>query len=218
MEMNKEEYETWEKAAISRYKAMPHLKETCNSCRMCNLGWKKAKKNNKEVDPHVFSNWDPRSRPPMFMIVGQNPGWDEVQNDAPFIGASGSNFDNALKDTMHKRSDFYITNAVKCFTQGNKVPDQKSIDRCEPFLRMEIAIVKPKFVITFGKVSFNLMCPDADYNDSVAKLTNSEKFGVKVMAIYHPSPMNLSQKVRKQKFNADIKLIGRIMNTYLTPF
>ena len=216
--MNKEEHETWEDAARKRHKALPHLKEACNSCRMCGLGWKKAKKNSKEADPHVFSNWDPLMRPPMFMIVGQNPGWEEVQKDTPFIGASGRNFDKALEQTIFQRSDFYITNAVKCFTQGNKVPDQQYIDRCEPYLRMEIAIVKPKFVVTFGKVSFNMMCPDADYNDSIAKLTKSSKFGVKVMAVYHPSPMNLSQKPRKQKFNEDIKLISRIMSHYLTPF
>ncbi len=214
----REELDKAEAAASKRWKMIPHLVEACNSCRMCSLGWTRAHKDGSNKDPHVFSNYDVTRRPAKFMIVGQNPGWNEVVKGEPFVGQSGANFEKALEQTIHQRSDFYITNAVKCFTKDNKKPDAKSLEKCEPFLKMEIAIVKPVLVVAFGSVAFSILCPGKDYNDSIAKIVESEKFGVKVFAVYHPSPLNLTQKIRKDKFFKDMKTLGKIMDYYLTPF
>ena len=211
------------KAAIERHKMMPHLREACINCKMCELGWRKAKRDSYEYDPHVFYGHDPTYSPPRFMIVGQNPGWNEVKQGKPFVGQSGANFDKELNSTtngviMWRRDvDFYITNVVKCFTEGNKPPTPKQVGRCEPFLRMEIAIIKPKLVIAFGGVAFGALCKEK-YSERIGKITASEKFGVKVFTTYHPSPLNLADPARRKRFSRDIKTICRIMDYYLTPF
>lgn len=216
----REKQDKIERAAFERFKMMPHLQEACNNCKMCSLGWAKAQKDpgGSKLDPHVFSNYHPMNRPARFMIVGQNPGWNEIEKGEPFVGQSGDNFEKAIEHTLYNRRDFYITNAVKCYTHKNKKPDAKSLERCEPFLRMEIAIVKPILVIAFGSVAFDILCPGVDYNDSVANIVTSEKFDVKVYTVYHPSPLNLAKKHRKEKFFKDMKMLGRIMDRYLTPF
>jgi len=206
-------------AALERYRMIPHIRDACACCKMCELGWSMAKRDNYEHDPHVFSNYDSLVSPAKFMIIGQNPGWNEVKEGTPFIGQSGANFDKALKlkKVVWERTDFYITNSIKCFTKGNKPPTKRQLERCEPFLRMELAIIKPKLVIAFGAVAFSVLCDDK-FSDSIGKITNSEKFGVKVFTTYHPSPLNLSDLSRRKRFNKDILTIGRIMNYYLTPF
>ena len=202
-----------QEAAEERYKMMPHLKDACLKCRMCELGWSKA----EGLDPHVFSNYHPLSGPAKFVIVGQNPGINEVKQGVPFVGAAGANFDKELFKTHWRREDFYISNAVKCFTEGNRVPSARQMERCEPFLRMELAILKPKLTIAFGAVAFSVLS-DAVFSESIGKIVTSEKFGVKVFATYHPSPRNLIDGSRGARFERDMNMIDRILTYYLTPF
>jgi len=196
---------------------MPHLKTACLSCKMCGLGWSEAERDTIKRDPHVFSNFDPIVPPAKFMIIGQNPGWNEVKLREPFVGQSGDNFDKILNTTMWRRSDFYITNICKCFTAGNRSPSAGSIERCQPFLRMELAILKPKLVVVFGAVAFAAMC-DGKFSDAIGKITVSRKFGVKVFTTYHPSPLNLIDKAKLNRFNRDIITLSKIMAYYLSPF
>jgi len=205
-------------AANERYKMLAHLKDACAECKMCELGWRKATRGAYNYNPHVFSNYTPMSPTAKFMIVGQNPGWNEVKEGMPFIGAAGKNFDDALlKNTRWTRGDFYITNSIKCFTKDNKPPSHQNLNRCEPFLRMEISIIKPKLVITFGSVAFGILC-GCKFSDNIGKIVDSDKFGVKVFTTYHPSPLNLANPQRKKKFYQDIRTIGKIMDHYLSPF
>lgn len=206
------------KAACQRAQMLPHLKDACMNCRMCELGWRQATRDNYQHDPHVFSNYQPLVGPARFMIVGQNPGWNEVKKGQPFVGAAGDNFDKAVNKTIWNRDSFYITNAVKCYTDNNATPSTKQMERCEPFLRMEIAIIKPIMVIAFGAIAFGVLCSGQDFAGNIGKITESEKFGVKVFATFHPSPLNLADSSRRARFYKDMATIGRIMDHYLTPF
>jgi uracil-DNA glycosylase family 4 len=140
-----------------------------------------------------------------------------VRLGQPFVGQSGDNFDAALFKTTWRRSDFYITNICKCFTDNNRSPSTGHIEKCQVWLKIEIATIKPKLVIAFGSVAFNALC-DAKFSESIGKITASEKFGVKVFTTYHPSPLNLADNRRHKKFEHDVHTIGRIMAYYLTPF
>jgi len=206
------------RSACQRFEMLTPLSEACRVCRMCALGWSKARKGSYEYDPHVFSNHDPALGPSDFMVVGQNPGWNEVRLGQPFVGQAGANFDQELLQTMWRRHHFYITNAVKCYTPGNRPPDHENLRRCEPFLRMEIAIVKPTLVLALGAVAFGILCEDMVFAERIGKISNSSKFGIKVFATYHPSPLNLSDLSRRDRFKKDIFTIARVMNYYLSPF
>lgn len=205
-----------------KFKMLNDLSSACQSCGMCELGWAKAKQGGSEHDPHVFGELDRMGNLPKIMIIGQNPGWNEVCEGRPFVGAAGKTFEKALDTYGGKycitRNSFYITNAVKCFTKDNAMPTAEHISRCEPFLRMEIQTIKPKFIVTLGAVSFGLMCPDAAYQGALGKFTLSEKFGVKVFAVYHPSPRNLSDRSRLEKFNHDMKLLCELIGRLESPF
>jgi len=142
--------------------------------------------------------------PTRFVVVGQNPGWEELEKREPFVGAAGRNFDTEIAKHGLDRGWFYICNTVRCWTEGNTKPDEKCINRCEPFLRMEIALIRPHIIIALGAVAFGILCPGVQFGTSLGKLVKS-KFGVHVFAIYHPSPVNFRDGTRRNAFEDQIK-------------
>lgn len=179
------------------------LSAACTACSMCELGLKPAQRNDVVRDPHVFSNMNPSK----IMVVGQNPGWDELAAGEPFVGAAGKNFDAEVAKHGLTRKAFYICNTVRCFTAGNSRPTPKHVQQCEPFLRMEINLLKPKLVVALGSVAFSQLCPEVYFSRAMQKITKSEKFGVPVYAVYHPSPMNFTDQQRKKAFEEQIRVL-----------
>ena len=192
------------------------LNDCCRACTMCELGRKHAlhtyknphadrvpdmpKEYSTEFDPHVFSNM----KPSKWMVVGQNPGRNECFKGEPFVGDAGKFFDEIIKIGGLSRSDFYITNAVKCYTEANNRPELIHKKRCEPFLHMEMQLLRPNLVITLGSVAFDVLCPDLKMSDWFGKVAKSKPFDVKVYPIYHPSPRNMEDRSRKKQFMKDL--------------
>lgn len=182
---------------------LDNLYTLCKSCRLCELGRRDAKKSDEIRDPHVLSNRNVRR----FVLVGQNPGWDELLADEPFVGASGRTFDKALMEHGLGRHEFYITNVVKCWTPNNAAPSKKHMDACSNYLDIEFKVLSPLLVVSVGSVAFKALCGNVSYQDRLGKITKSEKFGVNVFAVYHPSPLNLNVKERRDQFERQVELL-----------
>lgn len=58
---------------------------------------------------------------PEFVVVGEGPGWKEVQKKRPMVGPTGILLDEILKTTGLDRSEVLITNAILCRAE---VPDE----------------------------------------------------------------------------------------------
>jgi len=186
-----------------KLRMLNQLSSACLACSMCELGLKEAIKNNEARDPHVFSNLNPKR----IIVVGQNPGWEELKKRKPFVGAAGKIFDQEIGKHGLSRDDFYICNTVRCFTAGNTKPTNKHKSRCKPFLQMEISLIKPKLVIALGAVAFSQLCPDAEFSSGLKNITKSTVFDVNVFAIYHPSPLNFLDSGRKLGFEDQIRVM-----------
>lgn len=190
------------------------LQFLCMSCRLCPIGCDLVEKGENKYDPHVFSNMNFKSK---FMIVGQNPGFNECVRGYPFVGEAGRTFDKELEKNGIGRNDFYISNVVKCFTKkadgtNNRKPYQKEKDTCASvFLTNEIRVLKPIMIITLGESAFSFFCPDKIYKEQLGHITKSN-LG-KIYAIYHPSGMNLSVPSRKKAFEHQIKMLSKIMKS-----
>lgn len=186
-----------------KLRMISQLSNTCTACTMCELGFKPAIRNNLALDPHVLSNL----RPHPFMVVGQNPGWTELRRREPFVGDAGETFNEEVLKYELSRDDFYICNIVRCYTSGNSPPTSVHIERCAPFLQIELNIIKPRLVITMGAVAFSQFCPGVQYSEALGKITKSERYGVAVFAMLHPSPLNLSDGGRRSEFNGQVKIM-----------
>lgn len=187
------------------------LLNLCNlvrSCNLCSLGKKSCEEQGKIFDPHVFSNLTHSK----FMVVGQNPGVNECLGGEPFVGDAGKFFDEQIETGGLERRHFYITNSVKCHSLANEKPTKDQVESCESYLRLEIKILKPKLVITLGSVAFDVFCPDKVMNKHLGDITRSEKFGVNVFPIYHPSPRNMMIESRKNKFIEDISNLCKLVS------
>jgi len=91
-------------------------------------------------------------------IVGEAPGSDEDSAGQPFVGRSGKMLDKLLEGAKIKRQQVFITNAVKCRPhtyQGrkNRTPTVDERESCRPWLYKELELVKPKVIVTLGKIS-----------------------------------------------------------------
>ena len=191
-----------------KLRMLRQLSLCCSACTCCELGRKDVERDGMIRDPHVLSNMNPTR----FMIVGQGPGWDEITKGTPFIGQSGKNFDKELAKYGLSRNDFYISNAVRCFIEGNAKPNQNHLSKCRPFLEIEINLIHPHFIITLGATPFEVFCPDLNYSESLGSLHYSKAFNIKVFAVYHPSPLNLIDTVRRVDFERQMKLACGVVN------
>jgi DNA polymerase len=180
------------------------------NCSMCHLGTNTCEFKNTVFDPHVFSNMNASK----WVLVGQNPGFNECLQGKPFVGDSGKVFDEEIAKHGVSRDKFYISNLVKCYTTGNSKPLAESQERCEAILRMELTIIRPILVIALGAVSFKAFCPNLNFSENMGKIVKSDKFGVKVFPIYHPSPRNTNLPDRREQFEKSIRLLCKIVTAY----
>ncbi|MDP1712592.1 MAG: uracil-DNA glycosylase [Candidatus Nanopelagicaceae bacterium] len=186
------------------------LQGVVRCCTLCELGRQNCVERNTEFDPHVFSTMTISK----WMVVGQNPGFNECLQHEPFVGDAGKNFNERIQRHGLTRRRFYVSNAVKCHTLGNEQPSPEQVDICSKFLQLEIAILKPTLVVTLGAVPFQAFCPALDYSSSLGKIHHSKRFDVKVFPVYHPSPRNMNDLGRRSKFYKDVETLCKLIQAF----
>lgn len=127
------------------------LRQASKGCRGCDL-WVDATQT-------VFGE-GPGRAPAVF--VGEQPGDQEDRVGRPFVGPAGRLLDEALESAGLDRGSVYLTNAVKHFRfvrqelvkrRLHKKPNAAQIRACNPWLREEIRLVKPKVVVALGSTA-----------------------------------------------------------------
>ena len=91
------------------------------------------------------------------MLVGEQPGDREDIEGHPFVGPAGRVLDEGLQRAGISPRDAYITNVVKHFrykARGRRrihqTPDRWQVNACLPWLRAELALVKPPALVLLG--------------------------------------------------------------------
>lgn len=83
------------------------------------------------------------------VIIGIAPGSDEIRTGIPFIGQSGKILDSILGQIGYPRNLVYTTNLV-CVYNNN--PPLEQITACFPRLHRELQTLKPRLIVTLGKL------------------------------------------------------------------
>lgn len=87
---------------------------------------------------------------PDLVFVGEGPGADEDREGQPFVGKAGQLLNKMIAAMTLSREQVYICNVVKCRPPGNRTPQEDEIAACTPYLVRQLAILRPKVIVTLG--------------------------------------------------------------------
>jgi len=145
---------------------------------------------------------------PDVLFIGEAPGWHENQQGRPFVGPAGQFLDELLLSIGLQRGDVYIANVVKCRPPNNRDPLPAEIDACAPFLDRQIALLRPKLIVTLGRFSMAKFFP----GEAIGKIHGrpARKGDRVVLPMYHPAAA-LHQPSLRKVIEEDVKKIPGIL-------
>ena len=157
----------------------------CRACGLCE----------SRTQP-VFGVGHPQAH---WMLVGEAPGEQEDLQGEPFVGKSGQLLDNMLRAVGLMRGDVdaggqpatperqvYIANVLKCRPPANRNPQPDEVARCEPFLRRQVALVRPRIILAMGRFAVQSLLRT---QEPIGRLRGRvhQYEGVPVVVTYHPA-------------------------------
>lgn len=156
-------------------KTLDDLREEINECELCSLCRSRTRL--------VFGAGNEDAS---LLFVGEAPGRAEDAQGLPFVGPAGKLLDTLLAGIGLIRSDVYITNVVKCRPPGNRDPYPEEIEACNPFLRSQLSIIKPKIVCALGRIAAGVLLGKSVQMTRM----HGQKFampGFFLVPVYHPA-------------------------------
>lgn len=118
------------------------------------------------------------------LLVGQNPGEMEDSLGKCFVGPSGSVIGALVKLAGIPMEDCRFTNAVRCWSPGNRAPKKDEIESCYPYLAEEIAETRPELIVTLGATALQSLYEKVPLGTVVGQTLD---IGVPLLPTYHPA-------------------------------
>lgn len=184
------------KEQCSKAQSLQELRDIMQNFEGCNL--------KKTAASTVFGDGAEKAR---VMLIGEAPGADEDRIGKPFVGRCGKLLDKMFTAVGLERSECYITNVLPWRPPGNRTPTDDEIAVCLPFLKRQIELIEPDYILLLGGISLKSVMDTAD---SISRTrgkwleykTDSGKI-INVLATYHPSYL-LRSTAQKSKVWADL--------------
>lgn len=133
------------------------------------------------------------------MLIGQAPGWREIETGLPFAHDAGRRLVGWLGLAGIGVEDFrerwYVTSVGKCYpgrrpgASVDSPPSRAEVLRWSPYLQAEIILLAPRLVVLVGGLAHRFAFgSDARLDDLVGEeLTWDVAPGASVLAMPHPS-------------------------------
>jgi uracil-DNA glycosylase family 4 len=119
------------------------------------------------------------------VFIGEAPGKNEDIKGVPFVGAAGKFLDEMLGLIKLNREDIYITNIVKYRPPNNRDPEPEEKAAFLPYLQQQLAIIKPKIIITLGRHSMECFLPGLKISQCHGQA--KRKDGNVYLPLFHPA-------------------------------
>ena len=174
------------------------LENSCYNCTKCGLC---------ETRNNVVFGVGPRHADVMF--IGEGPGEQEDLKGEPFVGAAGMLLDDMLSIIDLSRENCYIANIVKCRPPRNRDPLETEQDACIGYLRNQVALIQPKIIVCLGRIAATRIIKP-DFRITREHGTWTQKNGVWMSAIYHPSALLRDLNKRPETFDDLLSLREKI--------
>lgn len=160
---------------LCRHESLEEIRAELENCRRCSLC--QGRRN------IVFGVGNPHAR---LVFVGEAPGREEDEKGEPFVGEAGRLLDRILFAMGMRREDVYICNVEKCRPPGNRDPQPEEIAACEPYLKRQLAAIRPQLIVALGKFASQTLLRD---DTPISRLRGKwrEYEGIALMPTYHPA-------------------------------
>jgi len=175
------------------------LEEQAKKCHLCELS-----KNRTNV---VFGEGNPQAT---LMFIGEGPGASEDSMGRPFVGRSGELLTKMIENVLQMpRGEVYIANIVKCRPPNNRAPSPTEAHTCHPYLLKQIALIKPKIIMTLGGTAYHYMTAD---ETAISKVRGTllQQNGYTLIPTYHPSFLLRNPSAKKEVFE-DLKKVKALL-------
>jgi DNA polymerase len=173
---------------------LEEIRADLGDCRRCSL-WQSRKN-------IVFGAGDPHAR---LVFVGEAPGREEDKVGQPFVGEAGRLLDRILFAMGMTREEIYICNVEKCRPPNNRDPRAEEIEACEPFLKRQLAAIRPQLIVALGRFAAQALLRD---QTPISRLRGNwrEYEGIPLMPTYHPDYL-LRNPTAKREVWEDMKQV-----------
>lgn len=180
-------------------KQWEEVKQLCLSCTGCALCQTRHNV--------VFGDGNPQAE---VMLVGEGPGEQEDLTGVPFVGAAGQLLTDMLKIIDLDRSQYYITNIVKCRPPRNRDPQGGEQEACIGYLRDQVRLVRPKIIVCLGRIAaMRLIDPKYRITREHGQWVKNGPFWM--TAIYHPSALLRDLNKRPETFDDLLSIQEKIL-------
>jgi len=181
---------------------LAELEQQIHDCQRCGLGLLRHKL--------VFGSGKANAD---IMLVGEAPGQHEDEEGMPFVGEAGALLDKVLAAIQLSREQIYLCNVLKCRPPNNRDPEPAEIKTCVPYLRKQIELVKPRFILCLGRFAAQVLL---NRNDSLSQLRGQvhQAMGAGVIVTYHPASLLRHPNYKRDTW-ADVQLLRRLYDEYL---
>jgi uracil-DNA glycosylase family 4 len=134
---------------------------------------------------------------PVVLVIGEGPGAEEDATGRPFVGPAGQLLDRMLKAIeLDRNTNCFIANVVKCRPPGNRDPLPEESAACLPYLRGQIAALRPRAILAAGRVAAQTL---TGLTAGVGELRRRQLSyeGVPLAVTYHPSAVLRDSSLRR---------------------
>lgn len=182
-------------AVATRAKELERVRRDAESCRRCDLF--------RNATQTVFG--EGRAGATM-MLVGEQPGDTEDEEGRPFVGPAGMLLREVLAEVGLDERRLYVTNAVKHFKwrpQGKRrihdKPDWSEIRACDHWLRLELALVRPRVLVCLGATAAQaLLGREARVTALRGRVLEPEGLELRTVVTFHPSAILRAGERRRE--------------------
>ena len=157
------------------------------------------------------------------VLIGEAPGREEVKRGIPFVGAAGKNLDIILNRLGIAKEDIYTTNTFnyrlsriseRTGSKVNRPATAAEIFAAVSYLKEEIDIIRPTYLITLGNVplktlTYDFFRPIGEVHGENLLIDILER-DYNLIPLYHPASLIYNRKLEDVYFN-DIDKLKRIL-------
>lgn len=158
--------------SVDSWPVLQKVVADCQKCSLCNTRTQTVFGTGK-----ITADW---------MIIGEAPGYHEDLEGKPFSSQAELLLSEMMRAIGLKKEAVYITNIIKCRTPSDREPTVEEIGNCHNYLQQQIALIKPKIILTVGHIAAQTLlktnAPLADLRGKLHKINN-----INLVITYNPA-------------------------------